>query len=46
MVKENYSRFYQFLTSELKGKVLCTVVGICPKSPNSNHNLNYIVVSF
>lgn len=43
MVNNNYERIYQFLVSELKGKVLCTIVGICPKSLNSQYSLNHIV---
>lgn len=45
MVNENYRRVYQFLVSELNGKVLCTIVGICPKSVKSHYNPNYIIVS-
>lgn len=45
MVNENYGHIYQYLVSELNGKVLCTIVGICPKSLNSRHDLNYIIVS-
>lgn len=45
MVNENYGRVYQFLISELNGKVLCTIVGICPKSVNSRYDINYILVS-
>lgn len=44
VIEENYARIYQFLTSELKGKVLCTIVGICPKSQNSN--IHYMAVSY
>jgi len=45
IVDENYSRFYKFFVSELNGKVLCTIVGICPKSLNSRYDLNYMIVS-
>ncbi|XP_060879577.1 prosaposin-like isoform X2 [Metopolophium dirhodum] len=43
IVEENYTRIYKFLVSELNGKILCTIVGICPKSLNSRYNLNYII---
>ncbi|XP_008187613.1 uncharacterized protein LOC100169068 isoform X1 [Acyrthosiphon pisum] len=43
IVEENYTRIYKFLVNELNGKVLCTIVGICPKSLNSRYNLNYII---
>lgn len=42
MVNENYSRIYQFLVSELKGKVLCSIVGICPKSSTRHDFLNLV----
>jgi len=45
IVEENYTRIYQFLVNELNGKVLCTIVGICPKSLDSRYNLNYMIVS-
>ncbi|XP_027843877.2 prosaposin isoform X2 [Aphis gossypii] len=43
IVEENYTRIYQFLVNELNGKVLCTIVGICPKSLDSRYNLNYMM---
>ncbi|KAL4148278.1 hypothetical protein QTP88_002555 [Uroleucon formosanum] len=43
IVDEDYTRIYKFLVSELNGKALCTIVGICPKSLNSHYNLNYII---
>uniref|UniRef100_A0A2H8TIU9 Sulfated glycoprotein 1 n=1 Tax=Melanaphis sacchari TaxID=742174 RepID=A0A2H8TIU9_9HEMI len=43
IVDENYARIYQFLVNELNGNVLCTIVGICPKSLNSRYNLDYMI---
>eukprot|EP00102_Acyrthosiphon_pisum_P020690 XP_016657900.1 PREDICTED: prosaposin-like [Acyrthosiphon pisum] len=42
IVEKNYTQYYKFLVSELNGKDLCTIVGICPKSLNSRYNLNFI----
>lgn len=44
MVSENYARIYQFLISELQGKVLCSIVGICPE-PSTHIDLNSNLVS-
>lgn len=46
MVADNYGRIYQFLTNELNGKELCTIVGICAKPQNSRYDLNFAVVSY
>lgn len=43
MVNSNYGRIYQFLLSELNGKVLCSIVGICP---NTRYDVDYVVVSY
>ncbi|XP_060857107.1 prosaposin-like isoform X2 [Metopolophium dirhodum] len=43
IAEENCTRIYKFLVSELNGKLLCTIVGICPNSLNSRYNLNYII---
>lgn len=44
MVSKDYARIYQFLTSELQGKVLCSIVGICP-NPRTFNDLNSNLVS-
>lgn len=39
MVNNNYGRVYQFLLTELNGKVLCSIIGICP---NTRYSEDYI----
>uniref|UniRef100_A0A1B6M406 Pulmonary surfactant-associated protein B n=1 Tax=Graphocephala atropunctata TaxID=36148 RepID=A0A1B6M406_9HEMI len=43
MVETYYPVVYAFLTEEMDGKVLCTEIGICPKSTSAVHPLYPLV---